>query len=168
MNFSITAAVPPTLADTAIEIRLALGLEPIESRLELYRPFLMDEFSDELDVKLIELFRAYNPIPLKIAGRMQWLEESGLLVYPLEIPAELGHLHQKLVKILPPETNAPASNDFALRVTLGYISALGRNQRDLVDNFYFPVSWTINRLQLESEVKPAKWLLEAAYTLGEN
>lgn len=166
MDFNIIVDIPQPLIDMAVEVRLALGLEGQNSHLALYRRFAMAELGDEFDMELIELFKGYRPMELKIAGRMQWKEETGFLYYPVEVPPEFMALRQDLLKILPAEILL-VNQVYEPHVTLGTIPTLGRNQRDVVDNLYLPQNWTINRVQLEGEVKPGRWLLEAGYTLGE-
>lgn len=167
MDFNIIADIPQALADMAVEIRLALGLPPLNSHLALYRRFSMPEFSDELDLRLIELFKGYGPMRVQTDGYLKWHETNGFLFYRVEVPAEFNELRQHLTQILPGETVA-GLHEYFPHITLGSIPNPGYYQRDLIDRLFFPATWTIERFQLESEVSPGKWVLEAAYNLIEN
>lgn len=165
MDFRIVAGVGSDLVNMMGEIRQALGMEPYEPDLSLYRPFQMEELNEELDTRLIDLARRFSPMMLKTEGYLRWDETTGRLFYPVVVPPEFHALRQKLRENLPPET---LDTEYTPQITVGYISALRPNQRDLVERLYFPSQWTVDRFQLESEVKPGKWLLEATYTLGQN
>ncbi len=165
MDFNIIAEVPLELEEFTKEIRLALGLEPQKSHLTIYRRFQMEEFSDELDLQLIEFFKRFPPFEVNISGRLSWKEENGFLAYHVNVPSQFMEIRQELLRFLKPEIPGLIGT-FEPHITLGNISRLGRNQRDLVDNLYFPQTWTVNRLILESEKQPGNWILEAGYSLG--
>ncbi len=167
MNFKIVSELPSDFVDMAVEIRKALGLEPTQTDLVLYRLFEMIELSDELDIELIEFFRDFQPLELVIQGRMKWEEANGLLHYPVIVPPEFTALRQKLLEKLPPEQILSETEpEYFPQVTLGYIASLNRNQRDVVDNLFVPAKWTMQKVQLQSESKPGIWSLEAGYSLG--
>ncbi len=166
LDFRVVVAAPQDLAAMAVEIRLALGLEPRESYVALYRRFAMADLTDELDMRLIEFCKDYGPMALNEAGHMRWDEATGLISYPVNVPPEFLVLRQKLAEVLPPEVQI--TEQYEPHITIGYIAALGRNQRDLVERLFFPAKWSINRIQLESESAPGKWLLEAGYSLDKS
>lgn len=165
MDFNVIMTVGQGLVSMMGEIRQALGMEHYESHLTLYRRFPMDELTEELDNRIIELVKSFGSMELRTEGYLSWNETNGCLFYPVVVPPGFMELRQKLGEILPPET-PHVQIEYKPHVTVGYIDTLRPNQRDLVDRLYFPCTWTVDRFQLESEAKPGKWVLEATYTLG--
>jgi len=157
--------LPPDLTRMTAEIQLALGLAPLESRLTLYQRFSLEELTDALDQRLMALFRGYLPLRFEIEGYLCWNEVSGCLYYPVKVLSAFMNLRRELGQLLPTPTLKDQAEP---HLVLGTISSLGFYQRDLVERLYFPITWSTDRVELESEVKPSRWVLEAAFTLGEN